>query len=103
MAESQFMANPFLPDSDGGNRGGYGQLFFSLAAGAGSGSNITVSDTDGHGATRSIKPGDKILVVLNLTDATKQTVTAIGSGNIKLAEVTTGDTLLVVWMSKRLT
>jgi hypothetical protein len=103
MPESQFMANPFLPDSDGGNRGGYGQLFFSLASGAGSATNIAVSDTDAHGATRAIKPGDKILSVLNLTDATKQTVTAISAGNIQLAEVTSGDTLLVMWMSKRLT
>jgi hypothetical protein len=103
MAESQFMANPFLADSDGGNRGGYGQLFFSLAAGAGSATDIEVSDTDAHGATRAIKPGDKILAVLNLTTPGKQTVTEISAGNIQLAEVTSNEDLLVIWMSKRLT
>lgn len=103
MPANAFQATPFLVGHDGADKAAYGQQFFTIADGAASGTNITVSAIDADGLTRGIRPADRVQAIINLTDATVITnsVSAIGTGTIQLNVVTTSKKLLVVWLAQR--
>ena len=66
------------------------QLRFTFAAGAGANTNIAVA---------GITTDDRIVTILNLTDADSPAAPTIQEdGQVRSTDVTTGDDLLVVWV-----
>jgi len=91
--------NPFLPENDRGTGLGNlgGRLMFSVCTGAASASDITLT---------GLNVEDTITFVMRVASGVPSDVTAnvtsIANNAFRLSSVTSGDVLMVCWLSRAL-